>query len=353
MLRRIDGLLWSPATADAGTVEVLARTEIRPFAHLRPQLHDERLDRRMAECNTWPQQEYVHRITGDLLLDPDTGFVLPGGLRYLPDSLPYAYQANRPSTGWILLSRTGLLKTLTFDRVISFRDVNEHNYFHFLHDVLTKVPLLRSMGLLDAPVVIGQGLHGKRFFQDVKPRLTAAGLEVVEQGDRVVRAREVVLCKSMPFARPHLDGVLDLLGAPRTSGSGDRKVFLMRSRANTRERLIANWAEVEALVRDLGFEVIDAATLSLPQQMELLGATRWLVVVHGAAATNMIFRRGRAMDVLELFPEESVPPHYYWLSHTMGHTYHGVIGGASDRHGAFQFPLPELRRALQRMLSVA
>lgn len=350
VLRRVDLQLWRPAEEGAVRVERLLDRTTTPFAHFDTRLNDPRLSARMAECNSWGQTEYVHRITGDLLLDPHTGFVLTPGLRFVPASLPYDYQAHRPSTWHILAARQGLVPTLEFDRVISFRDVNERNYFHFFNDVLTKVPLLRSLGLLDAPVIIGRDLHTKRFHREIAPKLRSAGLQLVEQGDRVVRMKEVVFCKAMPLDRGHLDQVLDLVDAPNGDPPGQRRIFLDRSRSDTGERLIANGEAVRALVQEFGFEMHSTGTMSLRTQMELLRDTRWLIAVHGAAATNMLFRREAPLDLLELFPGDSLPPHYYWLSRTYGHGYQGVIGSPSERDGSFTLPLTALRTAIEELL---
>lgn len=353
LLRRSDALLWRPADPATVHIDRLVDRQERPFIHFDTDLDDPVVAARMRGCNAWEQQEYVHRVRGTLLIDPHTGFVVLPGLRFLRGSLPYDYQAGRPSTWRILATRWGLRKGLSFPRIISFRDVNEHNYFHFLNDVLTKVPLFERAGLLDAPVLIGHGLWSKPFFQAVRPALEAAGLQLIDQGDRVVRAREIVYGKSMPLTKAHIDRVLDLIDAPRVAAVPGRKVFLGRSAGHTGQRLLANKDAVEALLRAKGFEVHDPGAMPLREQMELLGGTGVLVVLHGAGAANMVFRRNAPLQVLELFPSESIPPHYHWMARAMGHGYQGLVCGSSGAGGAFTVPLDRLEAALDKALQRA
>ncbi len=353
-LRRVDERVWRALPGTNDRMTCLLERVAEPCAHFPTCIHDTAVKERMEACKSWGQNEYIHSIRGDLLVEPVSGFVVLPGFRYVPTSLPYAYQAPKPSALGYLAARNGLRPALELDRVISFRDVHEHNYFHFFNDVLTKIPLLEEAGLLDAPVLIGARLFRRPFFQAAAPALSKAGLRLVDQGSAFVHAKEVVFCKSMPYTRTHIDRVLDLLDVPYANAlTGTDKVFLMRSSIDTRQRLLANTEEVLALVRSYGFDVVDPGHLPLKEQMALLGNTRHLITIHGAGATNMIFRRGAPLDVLELFPAENIPPHYFAIANSMGHGSDGLACGPSAAHGQFQVPIERLRTAMERLLARA
>lgn len=347
ILRRIDRAGWREETTLHP--EVLHRVASTPFADRPLPLGDAHVREQMAACNTWEQVEYVYRVKGDMLIDPRTGFVIPRSRRFIPTSLPYAYQSGPPSTMRIIAARAGLVRTLDLQRVISFRDVNEKNYFHFLNDVLCKIPLLERLGLLDAPIVIGGALRSKAFYQYCAPLLERAGLQIIDQGNNVIRAQEVVFAKCMPLCRPYLERVLDLLEAPPPAQHADRSVFLTRRSGDLTQRIPANVSALESMLSAVGFEVHDTGALSMPQQMELLAGTTKLVLVHGAAGVNMVFRREAPMRVLELFPEGSVPPHYYWSASIFGHPYAGMRCGPADTRGRFEVPLKVLKAHMERM----
>lgn len=287
------------------------------------------------------------------MMDPDTGYVVLPGRKVVTPSLPYAYQAGLPSITRTLTARSAPSRCMRLDRVISLRDVHEANYFHFFNDVLTKIPLLRSQGLLNAPLLVGKKLWQQPFFQELLPGLQAKGLDLVDQGDRTVLAEEIIYCKSMPHDMEHLLGVLDLLDAPVIPGASERRIFLSRAPGAKGKRWLENAMEVEDLMRANGFEVIDAGELPAREQMATLAGTRWLVGIHGAAMTNSIFRKDAPMSVLELFPRESAPPHYYWLATVFGHRYRAVQGSTSSADGGFSIAPEVLAPAIADLLGEA
>lgn len=352
MLRGLDKALWRSVEGPSAALVMDHERSDKPCAFYPNAISDPQVRTRMEECSTWTQEEYINTLRGDLWVDASTGFVLLPGFLYLEASVPYAYQAAKPSALGFLAARSGFRRVLEFDRVISFRDVHEHNYFHFFNDVLTKIPLLENAGLLDAPLLIGTRLYHQPFFQAVIHSLTKAGLQLVDQGNHHVRANEVVYCKSMPYSRAYFDRVLDILEVPHANErTGSKKVFLVRGSAHTAKRLISNMAEVAGVAEALGFSIHDPGKLMLNKQMDLLSNTRHLVTIHGAGATNMIFRRGAPLEVLELFPAESIPPHYYALAGGMGHGYDGMVCDASGANGQFNVPLDQYRTALQRLIA--
>lgn len=287
------------------------------------------------------QEEYIHRFRGPVRIDPATGFAVLSGRRLLGPSLPYDYQAGSPQ----------LLRTSTairLDRAISLRDVHEGNYFHFYNDVLAKLPLLRDHGLLNAPLIVGDMLARQPFFRELLPALRQKGLDIIEQGERAVIAQELIYCKAMPLDRGSLQGVLALLDAPTPPEGVGRKVFLTRTHGLKGRRSLANGGQVEPVLRANGFEVIEAGDLSVRDQMNLLSGTRQLVALHGAALTNMLFRQNAPLDVLEIFPEGHIPPHYGWMATVFGHRYSAMTGSSPGPDGAFTVDPRTLEQALNR-----
>jgi capsular polysaccharide biosynthesis protein len=267
-------------------------------------------------------------------------------------SLPYHHQSKRPSVLKAIAARNGGSNILELDRVISFRDVHETNYFHCINDVLTKIPLLRTIGSIDVPVVVGTMLYHKPFFQAMLPSLKAAGIDIIDHGQRFIRAKEVVYCKAMPCSAEHIAAVLQLLRDPAQEATPveHRMVFLTRRPGTANGRVPANGAAVEAMMADLGFEVIDTASMPWSDQVALFRNVRHLVALHGAGLTNMIFRTGQPMSVLEIFPGDSLPPHYYWLALANGFKYHGHIAEKSQADGTFALDIGALRDAVERLL---
>jgi hypothetical protein len=100
------------------------------------------------------------------------------------------------------------------------------------------------------------------------------------------------------------DYFLDRLNA-RGPGSGNRRVLLVRSPA--RGRSLVNDDEVRAICRERGFEAVDTDGWSLTDQIDLFRDTSLLVGVHGAGLSNIAFRRGGSLRLLELIPPGPFP----------------------------------------------
>jgi capsular polysaccharide biosynthesis protein len=84
--------------------------------------------------------------------------------------------------------------------------------------------------------------------------------------------------------------------------------------------------EVRQILERYNFEVYDAERLSLAEQMQLFSESRYIVGLHGAGLTNIIFRRDEELSLLEIFPPNNIPPHYYWLASIYGHKYDAIAG---------------------------
>jgi len=66
--------------------------------------------------------------------------------------------------------------------------------------------------------------------------------------------------------------------------------------------------------------------LTLDEQIDLFYNSSHVIGIHGAGLTNIIYRYGAEMSLIELFPPNNIPPHYYWLSKLMKYKYQAIVG---------------------------
>jgi Glycosyltransferase 61 len=123
------------------------------------------------------------------------------------------------------------------------------------------------------------------------------------------------------------DAIADFLRL-RIHRNGSRpsitRVFLARN--TSRGRHISNREQIEEVCSRFGFDIVDTDDMELDSQIELFSGARYVIGVHGAGLTNIIFRRGGRLSLLELFPADQIPPHYYWLSLMFGFEYSALLG---------------------------
>jgi hypothetical protein len=276
-------------------------------------------------------------------IEPGYGFAMQHG-RLIPESMPYHEAVGLPPLG-CAPPRRGVQHE---EAVISLREFGDTNYYHFFCDVIGKLAQLAPWSLDPAvPLLVSERLAAQPYFQAALRNGHLAGRRVlVQQG--WIEAGRAIFCKAMPHSKASFELGAALLGAPPAAHGQHEKILLTRRPA--RGRFLANGREVAALCRAYGIRPVDTDDLSPGEQMALFAQAGLVVGIHGAGLTNLIFRRGAPACLLELFPADSIPPHYFWLCHSYGYGYRALAGSPRTQHGAFTVSLAALRGALKEVL---
>jgi hypothetical protein len=311
---------------------------------------------------------YALRISGDLTIEPRYGWIIAGRTRLVERSLPYsAWSIEVPN----LLSTPPLLPTLVghpakqADTVISLRIPWEDNYFHFFNDVLGRLRLVESLDIApDVPVVINEWLARRAYVRESIDRGVFGDRPLLIQPRRTHLRCRVIYSVDKRAGNPRdYDYFVDRF-APADPGTGDRRVLLVRS--PSRGRGLTNEGDVRAVCASRGFEVVDTDGWTLADQIELFRNIRLLVGVHGAGLTNIIFRRGAPLTLLELIPPgpfplsfnaahedesdyESLCRYYHFTYSRMTGRMHGRL---YKRSQTFEVDVDALAERLDQLISV-
>src|SRR5690242_18647078 len=97
-----------------------------------------------------------------------------------------------------------------------------------------------------------------------------------------------------------MDYILDQMQISNDMRRFNERVFLTRNK--TAARTIMNMPEIAKVLRQFEFQIVDTAGMSIDDQIDVFSKTRYLVAIHGAGLTNIIFRRDAPLSVLELCP---------------------------------------------------
>jgi len=109
-------------------------------------------------------------------------------------------------------------------------------------------------------------------------------------------------------------------------------------------RRVVNEQAVVQCLSEYGFETVQAEELSIREQVRRFSEASWIAGPHGAGLTNMMF----SIDctIVELFPGAAFT-HYQWLSESLGHDYHSIVGNPENEKNAdFEVDLSVLRKIL-------
>ena len=118
--------------------------------------------------------------------------------------------------------------------------------------------------------------------------------------------------------------------------------------------MLQNETEVIEALAKFGFRTIDPQTLSLDEQIATFAKCGFMVSPHGAGLTNMIFRRGAPMNVVEIFNFNLINDCYEIVAGQHGFHYTAlccdeVIGKPTS--GNALVDVDKLVEAVEKMLS--
>jgi Glycosyltransferase 61 len=248
--------------------------------------------------------DYVKKVRGLSHVEPTLGYVLtPSGLP-IEDSLcfnhpraPYPFQIGVLAPTMPSRSNSRM-RCPAYDTIVSFRHHHEDNYYHFVIDVLGALELLDASGLPgDLPIVIGGPVARTRFGSEILETAALASRNWILQ-DESIWAENVVFLRTYQPSRARADHLLDLMEVPVPSDHEGERIYL--SRPPGMRRSVLNNAEVAAALQKYGFREVVTDDLSIQEQIQIFQRARFIVGTHGAGLTNIIYRRGAALALLEL-----------------------------------------------------
>ena len=91
------------------------------------------------------------------------------------------------------------------------------------------------------------------------------------------------------------------------------------------------------------------------EQIELFSMCRYLISIHGAGLTNMIYRHRNPMTILEIIqPSAYIPFHYITLAHQYNYSYDIILGEKGNLHnqGGFRVNPAHFSINLEAMMKV-
>lgn len=101
-----------------------------------------------------------------------------------------------------------------------------------------------------------------------------------------------------------------------------KKVYISREEAS-RERMVINQNQLNAILEKHGFETYKLETLPFKEQLETFYKADVIVGPHGAGLLNMIFADDPI--VIELFPESVIKPQFYFLADMFNFDYTSMV----------------------------
>jgi hypothetical protein len=199
------------------------------------------------------------------------------------------------------------------------------NYFHWLFDVLPRLYALSQSP--DLPHTDRYLIDHRTAFQ--KETLATLGIprEALHQptGSTHYRCEHMVVPSLMRgISIETCDFLRDRFLSQADRALPSSKLIYVTRQACKRRRVL-NEDELLAVLRPMGFEVVNPATMNFDEQVHLFAQARMVVGAHGGALSNLVFcSPGTA--VLELFSPRYINVCYWILACANSLKYHYLLG---------------------------
>lgn len=302
----------------------------------------------------WDLDRFYFYYTKPCTIEPTLGYAVSEQNELIPPSLWNTYVHKlKPSFLKYFFARR---KSMHLQACIPLH-YGWGNYWHCYNDILGALRVADSVGLpFDTPVLIPEGLSKLHFFQELLALSPA-----LQKRNWVLQSAETkVYCQQAHFFatfwdhRENFDGVLEYIGFRehlRQQPAGNERLFIGRNR--NRGRNILNLDELIAVLDKYQFQYVECDNLSVRQQIDLFQHAAYVIGIHGAGLTNIIFRQDRPMKLLEIFSGQYWNPCYYWLCVQYGFDYFSLVGSKPVETGSignFTVDINEFESQIRAML---
>jgi|TARA_Y100000310_G_scaffold315927_1_gene367081 capsular polysaccharide biosynthesis protein len=112
------------------------------------------------------------------------------------------------------------------------------------------------------------------------------------------------------------------------------KIYIKRGNRRT----IVNESILIQRLKELGYKIVLNEKLSFSEQIDLYKNASIVIGTHGAGLSNVLFSPQGSM-VVELFPNNLIKPHYFFLSKSLQLNYHYFLGTALSKSGNKSFSI--------------
>lgn len=351
MSSRLPKIIWEPVENGAGIQRLFEHTRTLDFPL---DFDDDRVNNSFRQQNeTWNKGiDYILKTTQPVVLEPIKGMAILNGGSFVAATRIHNYFFPNPFT--YLLYKCGLKPSKKLKEAIHFDGYVSDNYYHFYNEVLCPFWMLTEAGIsMDKPLIVGETTYHTRHFQWLlRNNAWFASLPwVVMDGKTFIEVETLYKPISLIPPKVFWSKTKELFSPPLIAAP-QRKVYLYR--APKFGRTVRNMEEVRPVLDKYGFECVDTGEMTIEQQMQLFAETRYLIAIHGAGITNIVFSNWEQLHMLEILPGTTqMNTHYYWMANMLGIHYDALVSGNMDAQKVFYLDPAQLEQSIIKILQTA
>ena len=218
------------------------------------------------------------------------------------------------------------------ERVVWVTDDWSKGYFHWLADVLPKL-VIAADRLSHSTILLPARFADSELVKDSFGRFGVGDLEFINENETVIAHRlylPVHAAESGDFDEATVDEIRRIMTVDIPQDHNpNKRIYISRSLAKRRK--VVNDDEVSTILADFGFETVFAENLSFAEQADLFSSVGYLVSIHGAGLSNMLFMPagGRVMEFRKNDPR--VSNCFFNMASALEHEYYYQLCPATDK----------------------
>ncbi len=321
-LKNIFDKFW--VLSDNFNYEVIFDNNSKPFYLEEPCFVEDAVNKSyIIDNKKWTHSEYIKKLKKRIIIEPDYSYCITSFNKIILSS---AFYPNLTPSFPRYLLNTVFKRKKYFNKAVLFDGQVGCNYFHFFSDIINKIWLIQKIeNHFDIPIIIGEKTFNTKYFQYLLNHSDFKKYNwTIQKANEYLMVDELILLRPKPYKKEYFEKIKNIV-LPKDSFE-NRRIFLNRS-INT-GRYIENFHEIEPILNKLKFEIIDTNNATLDFQANLFNSTQYLISIHGAGETNIIFAKNN-LRFLEINPANRIACQYYWLSKELGIDYYDVILGGN------------------------
>lgn len=282
----------------------------------------------------WTETERAYCLDGPLWLEPGCGWAICSPAHLILHGIIDMHDAPLPSFRQHVQSMAvPVRRRWRADEAVSLRDRSENNYGHFLTDLVGgRLRLAEQAGVgEEVPLVVSAQLASAPHFQDFMALSRFRDRPLLVQSDQRLFTGRLWLFDTTHYSPESARYIQDVLQLPIADPAADRRLLVLRSHDKS-GRAFTNGRAVVDLCRRFGIEAIAPEQLCLKEQIDLFSQARLVVGVTGSGLSNILYRRGAPLTVLEILPPgQALPmPWWFYMAMSLGHQHLWLATGEWD-----------------------
>jgi hypothetical protein len=228
----------------------------------------------------------------------------------------------------------------------------DNTYGHFYLDILPKLALLKRLDIFqDCPILVAKKLWQTDYFQTAIQISGISHRVWIVQDKEYIKVDNLIAVQSNILRKETFYESLDFMNLSSIANDIDfeanRKIFIVRN--DKMKRRLKNRDEVTLLARNKGFEIVEPSQFTLMQQIKIFAEARWVAGEQSSAFTNIIYRQGNPLNVLELYPPFHVSTCVFIICQRLGYTYQSIRDLKGDNNNEYNIDTTILSNCLDTM----